>query len=1543
MHTEKSQRVKQAGNQVEKKNCEILQEGSVRSENFPNKQLTGGDSFSLTFGTFEEVTEPGRGSAHEEHERDRKQIPASSESAIPNDPYGEAVHSPSSSLPSNNLQGLAAPEELKARSSSQATSSNHTFVKDGSYNIPQFNLGLHNIPKDMQRTSSVPPNPSEVGKLPPFLPDRFQHYVRNSYPYSGGNTSYGQPLTSSLSVPLAYGAPTGQETSVFGQAVPQGVGYSVYPTNQPNSFVNQHRYVPYSSNSQTFEANQRQKSTQGNSVSGTGIVVPPKREKKRIPIIDPNTKQEIDLSSAALEKEKKRVSASSSPQSSSKDPTEIYSTVSSKQVTEQGSSSTGVQWEDKITVLQQDESGELEKSETTEKEIVEGGKKSSLDFKIVTSESLEVTRERLADVDSEQTLQETDDILSPPADEGIIEDTTSFPRDSVETRKENLEVNSSFSNVEIETEQNSSLNTEKEQVPVPNQRDHIESKTNEAPLRTSLSTELNDVSIEQEALRHEGTEEQVVSPRRERFVVRGGKAVTSRGSVHRPSENADRRLTELHVMDEKSDMKKNDEQEEESFYKVKRRFQYPLEVLEDLKSIGTLDSFDERTQDDIRFLTNLSNKGFQSKKYGGLDKFPKNIFPGSNISGPPPGFTTKSLSSKDSYDLGRARNRNVPVPGASSASAKGRSYGGKELSDLRGTKVAAPDMRIIQAAQAWKHRRDDEDDFTRKIHTVRSILNKLTYEKFDRLYEQILDVKIDSPELLRGIVSEIFDKALLEPNFGPMYAELCDRLSISMQRMLDESADGGFRDESGKKVTFKSILLSNCQSEFQKFAKCETSTEKLESVSKEKETSIDAGDKSDSILTVEEEEERLKMKRRMIGNIKFIGELFKKDMISERVIRDDCIPRLLSLSLVPNPDDDDLESLCKLLTSVGAKLDSHAENRPMLDQYFQALDKFRATVKLPSRIRFMIMDLLDLRKNNWVERRQEAQAKTIGEIHADAQREERAKAQASRDRLFSSRDRRTMSTASYAPRMTMHMGTSSPRSPGVSQRVEANWEKFGAKKPDWREYAEKVELGPVRLGPSSGILSMAGGARGWKTDSGTSDVRRTEAYSSYATDSRPKSILTHSTNVTGETAEGYNTNIDISREEELDTSSSIEPEALTLEAFSRRLKSILEEYHSLKDAKEAEESFKEIPKSNMEGFVFQFVQTALESKTSIRNDAVTLFTIAKVAVTPDFVRNGFISVIEILDDLDIDDPHASDFVASLIGRAAAVGMFSDSNQESPYYGLNFLPSSLTSVRDPTQRLTFVINVFKELRSALRESYQGDSLSRTLQAMRSNGIDLERLAVEWEYRDKLYALLTKLDASYLCLNCILRNALMSPNGDIQVGSADTLLSVLQNLDDETKESTEVVISLGYLYFEIFHRTLSSDPLMEEMEDYDIGFKSQICETALRHLLDEDVQKHLMLLVSAQQFCYEKSFPLVHVNVFEDGSDKGELRQISLIRHIFDQLYKSKIVSLEAFWNWKEDLTVTQQMGKGQALIQTNEWFSTLSGLNGNTSDEEDPSL
>lgn len=74
-------------------------------------------------------------------------------------------------------------------------------------------------------------------------------------------------------------------------------------------------------------------------------------------------------------------------------------------------------------------------------------------------------------------------------------------------------------------------------------------------------------------------------------------------------------------------------------------------------------------------------------------------------------------------------------------------------------------------------------------------------------------------------------------------------------------------------------------------------------------------DKEREHLRVELEEARDKMRHRSLGNIKFIGELFKMKMLTASIM-DDCIVKLLK-----NHDEESLECLCRLLSTVGKNLD----------------------------------------------------------------------------------------------------------------------------------------------------------------------------------------------------------------------------------------------------------------------------------------------------------------------------------------------------------------------------------------------------------------------------------------------------------------------------------------------------------------------------------------------------------------------------------------------------------------------------------------------
>lgn len=58
-----------------------------------------------------------------------------------------------------------------------------------------------------------------------------------------------------------------------------------------------------------------------------------------------------------------------------------------------------------------------------------------------------------------------------------------------------------------------------------------------------------------------------------------------------------------------------------------------------------------------------------------------------------------------------------------------------------------------------------------------------------------------------------------------------------------------------------------------------------------------------------------------------------------------------------------------------------------MNGYFSQLDTIISKRKVSNRIRFMIQDVMDLRRNNWKPRREDNNPKTIDEIHKDVKKE----------------------------------------------------------------------------------------------------------------------------------------------------------------------------------------------------------------------------------------------------------------------------------------------------------------------------------------------------------------------------------------------------------------------------------------------------------------------------------------------------------------------------------------------------------------------------
>jgi len=220
------------------------------------------------------------------------------------------------------------------------------------------------------------------------------------------------------------------------------------------------------------------------------------------------------------------------------------------------------------------------------------------------------------------------------------------------------------------------------------------------------------------------------------------------------------------------------------------------------------------------------------------------------------------------------------------------------------------------------------------VRTMKSILNKLTIEKFEPLYAKLVSCGIQTTVQLETLIHEVFEKATTQHHFTSMYADLCVRLhSHFSEHPIGDS-----------KTTFKKILLNGCQAFFEKHLKPPANLEEL--------------DKDERIALT------CKYKMQMLGNIKFVGALLVRQMLATKVLFAICE------ELLRDPTPESLESLAALLTVVGPKLDIAGwAGHALLVGIFDQLKVLAQTSKISSRVRCLFKDVLELRAAGWHDRK----------------------------------------------------------------------------------------------------------------------------------------------------------------------------------------------------------------------------------------------------------------------------------------------------------------------------------------------------------------------------------------------------------------------------------------------------------------------------------------------------------------------------------------------------------------------------------------------
>lgn len=209
------------------------------------------------------------------------------------------------------------------------------------------------------------------------------------------------------------------------------------------------------------------------------------------------------------------------------------------------------------------------------------------------------------------------------------------------------------------------------------------------------------------------------------------------------------------------------------------------------------------------------------------------------------------------------------------------------------------------------------------VKQVRGILNKLTPENFEKLSDELLKIELGSKVILKGVILLIFQKALDELKYSRMYAQLCKRLSIEAQNF--ENSDKNKKlDQATYNSTFLSILLSVCRDKFEnRSSDCNAFSTSSSDTANSNTSPISSNGKNARDDQLDEEERKYIAKQKMLGNVKFIAELFTLEMLDDKILHK-CIKELLSTSpnITQKERCENMECLSQIIRTCGKLVDA---------------------------------------------------------------------------------------------------------------------------------------------------------------------------------------------------------------------------------------------------------------------------------------------------------------------------------------------------------------------------------------------------------------------------------------------------------------------------------------------------------------------------------------------------------------------------------------------------------------------------------------------
>jgi hypothetical protein len=261
-------------------------------------------------------------------------------------------------------------------------------------------------------------------------------------------------------------------------------------------------------------------------------------------------------------------------------------------------------------------------------------------------------------------------------------------------------------------------------------------------------------------------------------------------------------------------------------------------------------------------------------------------------------------------------------------------------------------------------------------------LNILTVDNYEVTKKLIFDKISPDTAFQEKFLDVLFQKAVHEKAFVNIYAKLCKELDKDLPQKIEKKNNASLN----KKPTsiMRNKLLEKCREIFK----------------------IENNSKFDEYIKVDDPIEReQKLKKFVLGNVNFIGELINIQLLSKKIVFQ-CIDNLFKRCDNTKTDEKlrliNYEAIVILIDKFGTLINNKHKSKikeedmitftSKIDNYISKLDEIQSKQKdLPGYIKYKIINLIEKKKGGWEETQFEKNIPAIGKEEVRKKYEESQK------------------------------------------------------------------------------------------------------------------------------------------------------------------------------------------------------------------------------------------------------------------------------------------------------------------------------------------------------------------------------------------------------------------------------------------------------------------------------------------------------------------------------------------------------------------------